>query len=194
MVQRFTGKISQKSALWWFNTVNLAVSRILRNFTCPWLPQSLAFELCVLLYLWCVLYVCRDSFLCVWLVPTCAMTHSYVWHDVFVCVTWFIRKCDMTHSYVWYDSFICVTCLIYMCDITHSFVCHDTFICMTWRVTNLWLVPTWPWLIPICAMIHFSSVPWLILMCAMTHMYLPKASKISGPVVRSCMAGDISQK
>ena len=53
------------------------------------------------------------------------MTHSYVWHDSFICVTWLIHMCDMTHSYVWHDSFICVTWLIRMCDVTE-------FICGTW--------------------------------------------------------------
>jgi len=28
--------------------------------------------------------------------------------------------CDTTHSYVWHDSFICVTWLIYLCDMPHS--------------------------------------------------------------------------
>jgi len=41
------------------------------------------------------------------------MTHSYVWHDSFICVTWLIHMCDMTHSYVWHDSFICVTWFIH---------------------------------------------------------------------------------
>jgi len=36
-------------------------------------------------------------------------TYSYVWHDVFLCVTWRIHMCDMTYSYVWHDVFICVT-------------------------------------------------------------------------------------
>jgi len=43
-----------------------------------------------------------------WLDHLCGMTHSYVWHDSFICVTWLIHMCDMTHSYVWHDSFICV--------------------------------------------------------------------------------------
>jgi len=37
------------------------------------------------------------------------MTHSYVWHDSFICVTWLIHMCDVTHSYVWHDSFTYVT-------------------------------------------------------------------------------------
>ena len=51
--------------------------------------------------------VCHES---------CDMTHSYVWHDSFICVTWLIHLCDMTHSYVWHGSFICVAWLIHTCD------------------------------------------------------------------------------
>jgi len=61
----------------------------------------------------------------------CDMTHSYVWHDAFICVTWRIHMCDMTHSYVWHDSRKRVTTLIHMCDMTHSYVWHDSFICVT---------------------------------------------------------------
>jgi len=42
----------------------------------------------------------------------CDMTHSYVWHDLFTCVTWLIHMCDMTQSYVWHDS-------IHSCHMTH---------------------------------------------------------------------------
>ena len=56
------------------------------------------------------------------------MTHSYVWHDSFICVTWLIHMCDKTRSYVWHDSFVCVTWLIRMCDMTHSYVWHDSFL------------------------------------------------------------------
>ena len=68
----------------------------------------------------------------------CDMTHSYAWHDSFICVTWLIHMCDMTHSYVWHDSFI-------MWHITHSHVSHDSFICCirlmdnsssTWHMTR----------------------------------------------------------
>ena len=74
------------------------------------------------------------SFNCViWLIHLCDMTHSYVWHDSFICVTcpihaggwficvtWRIHMCDMTHSYVWHDAFMCVTWRIHMCDMTHT--------------------------------------------------------------------------
>jgi len=55
------------------------------------------------------------------------MTHLYVWHDSFICVTWLIHMCDMTHSHVWHDSFIRVTWRIHTCDMTHPYVWHDSF-------------------------------------------------------------------
>jgi len=45
----------------------------------------------------------------------CVMTHSYVCHDSFICVSWLIHMCVMTHSYVCHDSFIFVSWLIHMC-------------------------------------------------------------------------------
>ena len=68
------------------------------------------------------------------------MTHSYVWHDSFMCVTWLGHMCDVTRSYVWLDSFICATWLVHLRDMTRSHVWHDSFICVTWQValiTNL---------------------------------------------------------
>jgi len=94
----------------------------------------------------------------------CGMTHSYVWHDSFICVTWLIYTCGMTHSYVWHDSFICVAWLIHMCGMTHLYVCHDSSICV-------------PWLIHMCGMTHsyvwhdsFIHVTWLLYMCATSHV------------------------
>ena len=63
----------------------------------------------------------------------CDITHAYLWHDSFLCVTWLIHMCDMSHmcdttnSYVWHDSFTCMTRLICMCDMTPSYLCHDSF-------------------------------------------------------------------
>jgi len=59
------------------------------------------------------------------------VTHSYMWHDLFISVTWLIHTCDMTHSYVWHDSFIYITWLIHICDMTHSYMWHDSFISVT---------------------------------------------------------------
>jgi len=57
-----------------------------------------------------------------WLMHICAMTHSYVCHDSFICVPWLIHKCDINHSYT-----IHVTWLIHMYviarDVTHK---HNT--------------------------------------------------------------------
>jgi len=40
----------------------------------------------------------------------CDITHWFVWHDSFVCVTWLIYMCDMTHLYVWHDSHVNESC------------------------------------------------------------------------------------
>ena len=102
----------------------------------------------------------------------CDMTHSYVWHDSFICVTWLIHMCDMIHAHVWHDSFICVTRLIHMCDMTHSYVWHDSLTCVIW-------------LIHMCDMTHscvwhdsFICVTRLIHMCDMTHSYVWKDTRM----------------
>ena len=77
-------------------------------------------ESCSLISFMCVarlihiIHMCgttRDS----WLKCACGMSHScgtaHSHHS---------HVCDMTHSYVWHDSFICVTWLTHMCDMTHS--------------------------------------------------------------------------
>jgi len=58
------------------------------------------------------------------------VTHSYVWHDSFICVTWLVHN-------VWHDSFIGETRLIHMWDMTHSHARHDSCICETWLV-HMW--------------------------------------------------------
>ena len=80
------------------------------------------------------------------------MTHSYVWHSSFTCVTWSIHICDMAHSYEWHDSFICVTSLIGVCKTTHSYVYSMTH-SHVWRDS-------------------FIRVTWLTIMCDTTHSYV----------------------
>jgi len=75
----------------------------------------------------------------------CDMTHSYVWHDSFICLTWLIHVCDMTHSYVWHDSFICVIWLIHICDATHPYVWHDSSICVTWLIHMCDMTHSYVW-------------------------------------------------
>jgi len=90
------------------------------------------------------------SSICVpWLINMYAMTHSYVSHDSFTCVTGLIYICDMahytcvtrlihmwdmTHAYVWHDSFVCVTWLKIMCDMTHQYVWQDSFMRVIKRI------------------------------------------------------------
>jgi len=84
-----------------------------------------------------------------WLIHTCDMTHSYVWHDSFTRVPWLIHMCDMTHSHVWHDSFICVTWVQVRMWTANNFnktplyVCHDSF-------SSLFMTR----LIPMCNMNH----------------------------------------
>ena len=71
----------------------------------------------------------------------CGMTHSYVWHDSFMCVTWLIHVCGMTHSWVWHDSIIFMTTL--ECDGTGAYVWHDSMneSCHThkWVMPYIWM-------------------------------------------------------
>ena len=103
----------------------------------------------------------------------CDMTHPYVWHDSFICVTWLIHMFDMTQLYVWHDSFICVTWLIYMCDMTNSYVNALTTYCNTlqhspshgeqdYRVNST---------APCMWYDSFICLIWLIHMCDMTNSY-----------------------
>jgi len=144
-----------------------------------------------------LLWIHRSHSICHWYdafnvshiaLAMCDMTHSYVWHDSFICVTWLIHMshsichwydafnvshialamCDMTHSYVWHDSFICVPWLIHMCATIHAYVWHDWFMCVTWLNTNRYLECPTPrarecvthWCRSLCV-----YVTWLIHLC-----------------------------
>ena len=101
-------------------------------------------------------YVWHDSFICVtWLIHIWDMTYSYVWHDSFIRVTWLIHMCDMTHWNMWHDSFICATWLIYMCDMTHLCVRYDSFIYESWmsRICDIYVAYIWD-MIHICVTTH----------------------------------------
>ena len=132
--------------------------------------------------------MCRPG--CVmWLSPVCDMTHAYVWHDSFICVTWLdhtrtpacvtrlLYVCDMTLVCVWHDSCICVTWLIHMCDMTHTYAWHDSFICVTHSctcVTRLNHTNTCLYdMTPVCAWNDSCTcVTWLMHMCEITLAYV----------------------
>jgi len=121
-------------------------------------------------------------------VHMCVMTHSYVWHDSFICVTRLIHMRDMPPSYVWRDSFICVTWLIHMWDMTYWYVWHDWLMCVTWliHICDMTHSYVWDisfirvtWLIHMCDMTRshvrhdsFTCVTWLIYTCVMTHSHV----------------------
>jgi len=117
-------------------------------------------------------------------------THSYVWHDSFICVAWLIHVCDMTHPNMRHTSstcatwlihmcdpwerleveLICVAWLIHMCDMTHPYVSR---VGASWSRTHM------------CGMTHpyvrhDSSIcaTWLIHMCDMTHPYVGRVGNL----------------
>jgi len=130
-----------------------------------------------------------------WLIHTCDMTNSYVWHNSCIHMTWVMYTCDMTHANVWHDSFIRVTCLIHMCDMTHPYVSwlmhmcymthlyvwHDSFKCMEQLIScHVFICVTW-----LISCHVFTCVTWLIQMlasptnltrfihmCKITHSYV----------------------
>ena len=100
------------------------------------------------------LHMYHVSFLCVpCLIPTWAMTLSYVCHDSFLCGTWIICMCTMTHIYVYHDSWTisvvletwapskkknCMPGLIFVCvphhSMTHIYVYNGSH-WWVWRIS-----------------------------------------------------------
>jgi len=173
---------------------------------------------------WCVAWlihiltlficICDETHLCVWHVYggsfifmtwlihwlVCGMTHSYLWHDAFICVTRLIHACDMvcgmTHSYydrtwlvymcdkthscvwhgVWHDSFIFMTWLIHMCDATSHVKCHTYESWhLTWDVaSHMWMshVIKYEWVMSYSYLSQiFKCVIWRLMSNVMSHMW-----------------------
>ena len=106
----------------------------------------------------------RSGVLC-----ACDTTHSYVWHDSFLCVTLcdvtdssagsgVLCACDMTHSYVWHDSFARLARLIRICYTTHFYAWHRIDTAHSWHDSFV------PWLD------LFGRVTWFSHKCDRTHL------------------------
>jgi len=89
------------------------------------------------------------------LLNMCDISLSYVWHDLFICVTWLFYTCDMTPSEVWHDSIKCVTWRIHSCGVKGGLQ-------RIYRVT--WLLNRWQ--------VSFKCVTWLLRMYDVTHPFL----------------------
>ena len=83
-------------------------------------------------------------------ITTQVKTHSYVWHDSFICVPWLIHMCAMTHSYVCHDSFMQVKSnlggsFIFRCRSVwkhvYSHVTHmnESFHTYKWVISHIWM-------------------------------------------------------
>jgi len=104
-----------------------------------------------------------------WLINVCDMTHEWVWHDSFMCVsfkcvTWLVHvrdithlyatclrhvSFDMTHSNMRHDSFTRVRWLIHTCDMTHSYTCALTYSYIGWHVSLICMMWVF-WCVAVC--------------------------------------------
>ena len=101
----------------------------------------------------------------------CAMTHSHVCHDSFICVPWLIYMCAMTRSCVfsaWLTGEIALASglpqltSLHTCDMTHTCVCHDSFICVTWLTHMCATTHSQEWQTHWQEWKPRSCVPWLV--------------------------------
>jgi len=67
------------------------------------------------------------------------MTHSYVCHDSFICVSRLIHTCALILSSLMCASFIYVSRLIHM---THAYMCHESFIYVSQLIHMCALTPS----------------------------------------------------
>jgi len=77
--------------------------------------------------------VWHNSFIFLYMYPTCDLTHSYPYHNSSI----HTNTCDTTPLEVWNDSFIYIlhaTWRIYTRAITHPYTWHDSSIHKTWLI------------------------------------------------------------
>ena len=116
------------------------------------------------------LHVYHVWFLCV--IPTWAMTLSYVCHDPFLCVTWIICMCTMTHISVHHASWTISVVLETWSPSKkkRALVCRDSYLCVC---------PIIQWLTFMCTMTHIYECD-VFPMFVMTHIYQLNASWTRG--------------
>jgi len=70
------------------------------------------------------------------------------WRDAFICVTWLVHTCDMTRSYVWHYSWnviqchvrndvcvcVCICVCVCVCVLSLASAWQDSFTCVTWQM------------------------------------------------------------
>jgi len=101
------------------------------------------------------LHECHDSSYVTWLIHrwqdsfVCVHSLDCGPHLYDACVVWLIRMCAMTHSYVCHDSFICEPWLIHIW--TDSFLCGPPFYdACEWQDSFKYV----PWRIHVCGKTH----------------------------------------
>ena len=135
-----------------------------------------------------------------WLIRKRDVTHSYARCDSFIRETWLIHTCNMAQSCVWHDFVICViwhlmcasilcdayeicvmhmkyeTWLIHMCDMTQLCVWYDFVICVTWHLMRASILCD---AYDLCDITHsyvrhdsFACATWLSHTCDMTSSYV----------------------
>jgi len=86
------------------------------------------------------------------------MTHSYVRHDLFMCVTQLIHTCDMTTDPL--KVLPTIGILPLMCDMTYSYARVSVCVCVCARVSHE------------NAFLRCAAICIVLLMCDMTHSFV----------------------
>jgi len=102
----------------------------------------------------------RPSYVCWWRVRMCDVSYSYC--DL---MRWYVI-CGMTHAYVWHDSFTCVTWLMFVLW-SHLFdtfqylshMCDDSCIYVTWLIHMCDMTRTRSFACATGANLHVQRVP-----------------------------------
>jgi len=113
-----------------------------------------------------------------YLFRTCVITHSYGWHDSFMCLTRLIRMSTMTQLYVRRDSSICGESVIRIWKKTYASEGHNSICDTTMCDTTLWVTPDTTPCVPQLYVFHNSLCVPQLCMCATT-LCVPQRIRMS---------------